>query len=358
MSMMVWGHMLSWWMISQDRWLTSALHSIFGDIVGIGFLFISGLSTVLLFRSRIMKVGVSIDYSVDQVRNEYLFRALLILIIAVGYNSVISLGTLDLLNIWKWYIPLTIAISLLLTFPLLNISRSYRLLIALGFWISHYYILSLLLPYQGQANIFGVLYHFLYNTKGLHPILCYFSFFLIGTVIGDVIFEIYLKNDQNERRKAIKSEIILPSLIIGSILIIIGILSLFPSFLTHATVSSTVYSLGVILISTSVLLTIEEFDAIKVERSYRFFFYFSYYSFSIYFVHNVLYFILFKRVNALTIWIFTPVTFLVIIYLLRVIYTNFKDRASIKAYLGRLSVRLAVYIKERSENNNIEKGMI
>jgi len=91
MFMMVWGHMLSWWMISQDSWLTSSLHSIFGDIVGIGFLFISGLSAVIFFRSRLSKAVVSMDYSEDQVRNEYLFRALLILAIAIVYNSIISL---------------------------------------------------------------------------------------------------------------------------------------------------------------------------------------------------------------------------------------------------------------------------
>jgi len=355
MVVMIFGHMLSWWIISQDRWLTSAIHSILGDIVGIGFLFVSGLSAAIFFRNRLTKAEASIEYSLEQVKSEYLFRGLLILIIALLYNIFISIGTLDPLNIWKWFIPLTIAISLLLAFPLLNISKSFRLLIAVGFWITHYYILSLLLPYQGQANLFGVLYHILYNSKGLHPILCYFSFFLIGTVFGDVIYEIYLINEQKERRLAIKNKVLLPSLIIGSILIIIGVLTLFPSFLAHATVSSTVYSLGVILISTSVLLIIEEFEVINVERSYRFFFYYSYYSFTIYFAHNVLYLILFERVNALTIWIFMPLTFLIISLLLRVIYPKLRDKVSIKAQVGKLSARLAIYVKERSKSREIEK---
>ena len=355
MFMMVFGHMLSWWIISQDRWLTSAIHSILGDIIAIGFLFISGLSAVIFFRNRLTKAEASIEYSLEQVKSEYLFRGLLILIIALLYNIATAIGTLDPLNIWKWFIPLTIAISLLLAFPLLNIAKSFRLLIAVGFWITHYYILLLLLPYKGQVNLFGVVYHILYHSKGLHPILCYFSFFLIGTVIGDVIYEIYLINDQKERRSAIKNEVLLPSLIIGPILIIFGVLSLFPSFLTHATFSSTVYSLGVILISTSVLLIIEEFEVINVERSYRFFFYYSYYSFTIYFAHNMLYFILFERVNALTIWIFMPLTFLIISLLLRVIYPKLRDKVSIKAQVGKLSARLAIYVKERSESREIEK---
>lgn len=69
----------------------------------------------------------------------------------------------------------------------------------------------------------------------------------------------------------------------------------------------------------------------------------------------MLYFLLFERVNALTIWIFMPLTFLVISFLLRVIYKKFKDRASIKAQLGKISARLAIYIKERSESKEMEK---
>ena len=114
MFIMVFGHMLSWWIISQDRWLTSAIHSILGDIVAIGFLFVSGLSAVIFFRNRLTKADTSIEYSLEQAKSEYLFRGLLILIIALLYNIFISIGTLDPLNIWKWFIPLTIAISLLL----------------------------------------------------------------------------------------------------------------------------------------------------------------------------------------------------------------------------------------------------
>ncbi|MFX0029075.1 MAG: hypothetical protein ACFE8B_07690, partial [Candidatus Hermodarchaeota archaeon] len=92
------------------------------------------------------------------------------------------------------------------------------------------------------------------------------------------------------------------------------------------------------------------------ERSYRFFFYFSYYSFSIYFAHNILYLFLYKRLNALTFWIFMPLSFLVIGFLLRAIYARFKDKVSIKAQVGKLSARLAIYVKERSESNEMEKG--
>ena len=50
-----------------------------------------------------------------------------------------------------------------------------------------------------------------------------------------------------------------------------------------------------------------------------------------------------------------PLTFLVISLLLRVIYTNLKHKVSIKAQVGKLSERMAIYIKERSESKESEK---
>ena len=72
----------------------------------------------------------------------------------------------------------------------------------------------------------------------------------------------------------------------------------------------------------------------------------------------MLYFILFERVSALTIWIFMPLTFLIISLLLRVIYTKLRDKVSIKAQVGKLSARLTIYVKERLESKEMEKGRL
>ena len=345
--MMVLGHMLSWWIKPEDRWLTSMLHSIFGDIVGTGFLFISGLSTVLFFKSRLIKAEASDDISIEQLNNEYLFRALLLLFVALLYTSATAVGTLNPLNIWKWYIPLTIAISLLLAFFLLKTSKSFRILVAVIIWIAHYYVLSILLPYQGTVNILGLLFHILYNSMGLHPILYYFSFFLIGTVVGDVMFEIYLKDNLKERRLALKNKFLLPSLIMGPILILIAVLFLFPRFLTHATFPSTVFSLGVLLTSFSVLLIIEEFEVIKVEKRYRFFFFYSFYSFTIYFSHNIIYFIFLDRLNAFNFWIAVVGTFILLTLLIRILYKKYGAKISLKAQIGRIAIILVRKVEEK-----------
>ncbi len=350
--MMVFGHMLSWWVRSEDRWLTSAIHSIFGDIIGTGFLFVSGLSAVLFFKSRLIKAEASEDINIEHVNNEYLFRALLILNVALIFNSITAIGTLNPLNIWKWYIPLTIAISLLLAFSTLKTPKWFRILLAVIIWIFHYYILSILLPYQGQIHVFGVLFHILYNSMGLHPILFYFSFFLIGTVVGDVIFEIYLIDNQKERRSQFKKKILLPLLTIGSILLLIAFLFLFPSFLLHATFSSTVYSLGTLFVSFSVLLIFEEYEIIKVEKSYRFFFFYSFYSFTIYFSHFILYFVFLNRLNAFNFWIAFFGTFILLTLLIRIVYKKYNIKASLKVQIARISLILVTRMEVKKKKKD------
>lgn len=350
--MMVFGHMLSWWVRSEDRWLTSAIHSIFGDIIGTGFLFVSGLSAVLFFKSRLIKAEASEDINIEHVNNEYLFRAILILIVALIFNSITAIGTLNPLNIWKWYIPLTIAISLLLAFSTLKTPKWFRILLAVIIWIFHYYILSILLPYQGQIHVFGVLFHILYNSMGLHPILFYFSFFLIGTVVGDIIFEIFLIDNQKERRSQFKKKILLPLLTIGSILLLIAFLFLFPSFLLHATFSSTVYSLGTLFVSFSVLLIFEEYEIIKVEKSYRFFLFYSFYSFTIYFSHFILYFIFLNRLNAFNFWIAFFGTFILLTLLIRIVYKRYNIKASLKVQIARISLILVTRMEVKKKKKD------
>ncbi|MFX0000917.1 MAG: heparan-alpha-glucosaminide N-acetyltransferase domain-containing protein [Candidatus Hermodarchaeota archaeon] len=345
--LMVLAHMLSWWVRPEDYWLTSILHSFLGDIAAGGFLFVSGLSAIISYRSRFKKIEVSEDYNIEQAKVEYLVRAMLIFVAALIYNSATAIGTLDPSNIWKWYVPLTIAISLFLAYPFFKTPKLFRLTFAFIIWIAHYFILSFLLPYQGQYNIFGVIFFILYNEVGLHPILNYFSFFLIGTVIGDIMFEISLRNDQNEKLSGFKNKLWFPSLIMGPILILFGVLLFFPYFLTHGSFSSIAYSLGVLLTSFSILLIIEEFEVIKVKKSYRFFYFYSYYSLTIYFSHNIIYFIFLDRLNAVTIWFAVVGTYVLLTLLIRFVYKKFSIKASLKAQIGRISLVLIKKIEAK-----------
>jgi uncharacterized membrane protein len=338
--LMVWGHMLSWWVIPEDFWITGILHSFLGDLAAGGFLFVSGISAVIFFKRRVLKAEMSNEISLEQVKNEYLFRALIILIIALIFNSAIAIGTIDPANIWIWLLPLTIAFSLFLGFLFLRTSKTLKLILAALFWGVHFYLLSALFPYQGEANFFGIIYHILYNETGLHPILNYFSYFLIGMVVGDILFEVSFKNDQKERLLALKNKLWTPSLIMGPILIIVGILLLFPNFLHHGTLSSILYSLGAILTSFSILLIIEEYEVIKLKKNYRFFYFYSFYSLTIYFSHFIIHFFFLKKLNAGTIWIGVIGTFIVLTLLIRFAYKKYGAKVSVKIQVARISLFL------------------
>ncbi|MFX1301872.1 MAG: hypothetical protein ACFFBV_14115 [Promethearchaeota archaeon] len=347
-------HIVQWWIRPEDyEEVFYLVVGIVGEIAASGLLFISGVSAVMLYRNRLAKAKISDAYSIEQVKNEYLFRALIILIIAFIFNSIIAIGTLNPLDIWKWFIPLTIGLSLLLAFPLLKTSKSFRILLALILWIIHYYLLAVLSPHQGQLNIFGILYYIFYNSIDVHPLIYYFSFFLIGTVIADIILDIFLKDNQEERRLDLKNKFVFPSLIIGPILVLIGVLFRFPDFLIHITFSSTVYTLGVFLTIMSVSLIIQEFEVIKLQKNYRFFYFYSYYSLTVFFSHYLLYFIFLEQLNAVNIWIAVVVTFILLTLLIRVIYKKFGPKASLKVQIGRISGILARRVEAKKRNRSI-----
>ena len=217
-------------------------------------------------------------------------------------------------------------------------------MIAILLWIINQFLLAYLLPYEGQANLNGIIFHIFYNSLDLHPILYYFGFFLVGTVLGDIIFRRYSEIDKGreEKIKFMKS-----LLVLGIILIILGMFISFPNFLVHDTISSQVYSLGVNFVILSLLLLIEEFEKFKRKRSYKFFFYYSYYSLGIYLTHYLLYFLFTTSLNALNVWIAIFGIGLVLTTLIRFFYKKFGYILSLKIQVGRISSGLAKILEER-----------
>jgi hypothetical protein len=354
--MMVLGHVWAWWLRSEDFWLIHIIALFLEDFLAGGFLITAGVSATLSFKSGIIKAEKSSEYSKAQVKNEYKFRALLILGLALTYNSAVAIGTLNPLNIWKWFIPLTIAISLFLYYPLLKASIWLKILIAIVIWITNYCLVSFLSPFRGEISVFGAVFHILYHSLDLHPLLFYFSYFLIGTVMGDILFGLYKIENQQERRAALNRRLVYPSLIIGLCLTTIGIFYLFPDFLIHSAVSKLLYSLGLNLLVIPILLTLEEYEIVKPKKSYRFFQYFSYYSLTVYIGHNPLYFLFFRQLTVFSIWFVFAGTIFFIVLLLRTFYdSNWRNIISIKVQIGKLAVKMAKRVEERNNMKNIEE---
>ena len=351
MSWMVLTHLIDWWLKSEYNWLHSVTIAILDPIGASGFLFISGVSISISYRKRIIKVKSSEDYNYRMVRNSYLFRAAFILIIALIYNSTVAIRLINPTMIWTWFVLLTAAISLLITWPLLRTSKLFRIIVGVLVIILNQVVIFFLLPYEGDFNLYGVLFHIFYNSINQDPILIFFPFFLFGTVIGDMIFDSFYEKDENFKRKIFKKNLFIPSFVIGVILIIFGVLIKFPNYLIRESFSWIIYALGIEIILLSILLFFERFEVIKTKKSYKFLFYYSYYSLTIYLAHNILYLLFYNQLNVFNIWIFAAAAFIIIGIILRAVYNIWESKASIKVLVGRLSLSLTEKIEQRIKRN-------
>ena len=352
MAWMILGHLIDWWLKNEYNWLHSVIIMILDPIGASGFLFISGVSINLSYRKRIIKVNTSEDYNYRMVRNSYLFRALFVFIIAIIYNSTTAIRLLDPSMIWTWFVLLTAAVSLFLTWPLLKTSKFFRVIVGVIILIANQFILSLLLPFEGDSNIFGLLFHIIYHPINQDPILIFFPFFLFGTIIGDSLFDALLRNNEYRGKRTFKNKFLIPTMVIGALLIISGVLFKFPKFLIRKRFSWIIYSLGIDILLISVLLSFEIFEIIKTKKSYRLLFYYSYYSLTIYLAHNLLYFLFLNQLNVFNIWFFAAGAFIIIGIILRTIYKIWEGKASVKVQIGRLSLGVTIKIEERIKQKN------
>ncbi|MFW9987879.1 MAG: acyltransferase family protein [Candidatus Odinarchaeota archaeon] len=352
MAWMILTHLIDWWLRSEYSWLNSLTKMILDPIGASGFLFISGISITLSYRNKTIKANKFEDYNPRIIRNSYLLRAFFIFVIAIIYNTSISLTLNNLIWIWTWFVLLTTAVSLFITWPLLRTSRFCRIIIGLYVLILNQLLVSVLLQYEGETNMYGLIFYFLYHDIHQDPILTFFPFFLFGTAVGDTLFNA-LFSEQNEKimKQSFRYRFLCSFMVIGILLIILGVVIFFPKFLERRTFSWIIYSLGVDLALFTLLLIFEMFFMPKVEKSYKFLFYYSYYSFTIYLIHNLLFFLFLNRLNVANIWFFISASFIIIGLLFRAIYKKWGGIASIKVQISRVSRKLSLKIEKKRFNN-------
>lgn len=347
MSWMIIGHLVDWWTSPEDYWVFTLLTKIFEPIGASGFLFISGVSITLSYRNRLLRIKNQEDYNYRMVRYTYFFRALFIFIVAIIYNFTVVLRVNDLSMIWTWFVLLTVSISIFLGWPFLKTKKFFRICIAITIIILQQFIRLWLFPYEGNSNIYGIIFHILYNGKTQDPILVFFPYFLIGTVLGDFYFETFYLDKKEKMEKNFIKKIFFPCCLIGVSLIIFGILFEFPRFQSRQTFSWIVYSLGIEVTLISILVFLEKFNYLQAKKSYKLLFYFSFYSLTIYLGHNLLYFLFLDKLNIITLWIPILVAYISLTLILRIIYKLWKEKASIKAYIAKMSLYLTLKIEDR-----------
>lgn len=358
MWLMVAGHLVDWWIRSDLYWHKIQLYAILEPICSTGFLFASGISAALSYKANMTRIDQINPLKLSRIRNEYIFRALFILLIGFIYNIFVSIIYGHAKNVWGWYVLQTIGFSLLLAWPLLKTSIYFR--VTLGFLLLtlNPIIYSSLNLFEGQINIFGILYYVLYNPADQYTIISFFSVFLIGTVLGDILFKVNNIKSKDSEKIYLQNKFIVPSLISGSLLILFGVLFRFPEFLVMRSYSSFLYSLGIIIILLSVLIAIQEFNLIKTKKSYKFLFYYSYYSFTVYLGHNILYFLFPRELDIFTVWLILIITTGLIGIFLNFAYKHFKRKISVKAWIGVFSHILAKKIAVKSEERRQFKSIV
>ena len=340
---MIVGHIVTWWPVPEEKWILISYVSILSTLGAVGFTFISGISTMISYRNRIIRVEKDGNYSFSQVRYEYLFRAVFIIVLGLIYNLIFVIMTLNPSQIWTWFILLTIGVCLFISWPLLKTSKLFRIFFGALIWIFNQIILVLLTPFQGQLNFFGILYHFLYNSIDQNIILSFFTLFLVGTVIGDIIYDFSVIDDELEKRKVVKRKLLFPSLILGIILIVFSFYFLSPIMFTEEILSAKsniwwlIYSLGVEIIFISIFVTADVYELFKLEKSYRFLYYFSYYSLTVYLVQNINYFFFYQSLHWYNLWLFILITVLLYGIFFRFAHNKWGSKLSLKVQIGRLA---------------------
>jgi len=348
--MMIFLHLCDWWLIFEAYWLREIIFFIFEPIGTTGFLFISGVSAALSYKSNELKFKDSNELNWQKFKRIYFFRALIILMIALLYNLLLIFRFGKILDIWYWNVLQTIAISLILVWPFLKTSKIIRIFVGIILLLVNQFLLAFLIDFEGNFNFYGILFHMLYNPLNEFTIISFFTMFLFGTVVGDLVFDIILLTDEKERRNMVKNNFLIGTLILGCMLVTIGVLYQFPSFILRNTFPSFIYSIGVILVIFSLLISIEEFQIIKTKKNYNIMFFYSYYSFTIYLGHNLLYFLFLGQLNAVNFWIAVIVTMSFLTILLRTMFIKVGSKLSLKIGITILSFILASKINRNKKN--------
>jgi hypothetical protein len=215
-------------------------------------------------------------------------------------------------------------------------------------------ILSFLQGFKGEFNVFGIFYHIFFFPVNLHPIFSSFAAFLIGTVIGDILFEIYTNKDKEKRRGLLKRRIIIPSLILGGGLITFDYTAEFMHFLNIPSFYHIISSMGISLILFSIFVLVEEYEILKTKKSYKFIFYYSYYSLTIYIAHNLLYFLFYRLLNLPLLLIILPLIIILLGLLLKWLYDHTNSNFAIKVVISKLANKLARNIEKKNSIKLVE----
>ena len=183
----------------------------------------------------------------------------------------------------------------------------------------------------------------------------FFGIFIIGSAIGEFIYNINIIEDQNKRKYQYKNKLLKQMLLIGIFLVVLGVFYQFPHFLDFNSIPSIMFALGLILTILSILMLIEVLEKVKTTKSYTYFFYYSYYSFTLYLLHNPLALLFTQQFNYITIWLVIVAGLVIFGLILRPTYKKLGKWASLKAVLSIISFLISTRLIEKRSKKTQKK---
>lgn len=345
LAMVVW-HIALWWTESLDSWVLVVLKLYLYVICAAGFLFVSGLSTALSLRMRMEKVNSDPNYSKNDLLKEYYYRSLLFLGLGVLYNAITVSWLWGVLAIWSWFILFTVGICMLITYPIVKLSKTARLILIIFLILITYPIYDFFGALR-LINFYGELpYHFLFNPSWEYPFLPFSSIFFLGTIVGDIFYEVYSIKEEDIRRNEIKKKIVVKLTLIGALIVVGTLLSnifIFHddlSLLDRMSFTMMTWGIGWCLVIIGVFTYLHEF-VFSPEWTHPFLFYFSTYSLTIYFGHNIVAILFWNMFDIYSFWLPTFITVLCIWKILKITYNKYGVKPSIKYCISKVTKYLS-----------------
>lgn len=350
---MIVGHTIGWWTTPEFSYEVHLITLVVDAFGAAGFLFVSGMSITLSYLKKREKAQNTDGYNYRHLRLEYFLRALFILFIGFIYNFIVAIQFSNILISWQWFILQTIPVSIMLMWPLLKYNKLIKLSVAIALLIVDSLLFSELSPFAYEfSNPYGILYYLLYNGHQLSPILGFFPFFISGSIIGATIYDKYFSFEQevNVSRKKILLKFSIPMVLVGIGLILIGYFMVHPGIFIKNQVSWLLYAAGAQLIFFSLLFTIEKLEIITIHKKYRFFYYFSYYSFSIFLLHYPIYFLFLGSLTLIQFFLIIPFVVIIMGLGLKLVYHVIGPWFSLKTQISRLATWTSYKIEEWQSN--------
>ncbi len=179
-------HVAKYWSKDSALWLVG-LQFLTVNIMGTSqFTYVAGLSFSFSYYSHLMK-----NNSKEHAIKKSLSRTIVLIILSFGYNGFQVLVVGDEWNgLWAWNILQTIAFCRFLAIFFMSIPKYSRGIIAvIWVFLTELIVNWLLLIYQTDPSA-GTVYRIFFNPIHADGILFFFPFFLLGTIFGELIFEI------------------------------------------------------------------------------------------------------------------------------------------------------------------------